>query len=128
MISTYTSTNRMKVMPSYLVICLNPSIYQTMLNSQPINCKIHWTLSSTNKTQGISEMYVKDTFFLIIIWSYLILHPKAKFHSPESKPLGNTNPSVQRISHMMLSRNLSLSIQQILLLMMWCQHVIGHSD
>ena len=63
-------------MPSYLVICWNPLIYQTMLNSQPTNCKIHWTLSSTNKTQGVSETYIKDTFFLIIIWCYLILHPK----------------------------------------------------
>ena len=104
-ISIYISTNRMKEMPLYLVICLNPSIYQTMLNSQPINCKTHRILSSTNKTQSISEMYIKDTFFLIIIWSYLILHLKAKFHSPESRPLGNINPSIWKISRMMRSRN-----------------------
>ena len=69
------------------------------VNSQPINCKTHWTLSSTNKTQSISEMYIKDTFSLIIIWSYLILH------LPESRPLGNTNPSIWKISQMMWSRN-----------------------
>ena len=43
--------------------CWNHSIYQTVLISQPTNCKIHWTLSSTHKTQGVSETYVKDTFF-----------------------------------------------------------------
>ena len=42
-------------MPSYLVICWNPSIYETVLNSQPTNCKVHWTLSSANMTRGISE-------------------------------------------------------------------------
>ena len=35
---------------------------------------------------------------------------KSKVHSPESRPLANTNPSVQRISQPMCSRNLSSSI------------------
>ena len=47
----------------------------------------------------------QDTFSLIIIWSYLILHLKAKFHSQESRPLGNTNPSIWKISQMMWLRN-----------------------
>ena len=63
--------------------------------------KLQNTLDLVINQQDSRHIRVKDIFFQITIWFYLILHLKVKFHSPESKPLGNTNPSVQRISQPM---------------------------